>query len=146
VPANAGGFGDVTKATDAFFELEIAPLQTVFLELNEALAGTSSASASAPARRPDLPPLTTNKGGSSGRPFAAHDCCAPCQPTASHRPALSPGEPQQIRRPAAPGPALGAATPQNALFPRLARALFVSVLMHPPMRKMAGFLGRAGVI
>jgi capsid portal protein len=37
VPANAGGFGDVTKATDAFFELEIAPLQTVFLELNEAL-------------------------------------------------------------------------------------------------------------
>jgi hypothetical protein len=24
VPANAGGFGDVTKATDAFFELEIA--------------------------------------------------------------------------------------------------------------------------
>jgi PBSX family phage portal protein len=37
VPANAGGFGDVTKATDAFFELEIAPLQSVFLELNEAL-------------------------------------------------------------------------------------------------------------
>jgi hypothetical protein len=36
VPANAGG-GDVTKATDAFFELEIAPLQSVFLELNEAL-------------------------------------------------------------------------------------------------------------
>ncbi|GMM59942.1 phage portal protein [Novosphingobium pituita] len=37
VPANAGGFGDVTKATDAFFELEIAPLQSVFLELNNAL-------------------------------------------------------------------------------------------------------------
>lgn len=37
VPANAGGFGDVTKATDAFFELEIAPLQSVFLELNGAL-------------------------------------------------------------------------------------------------------------
>ncbi|PNU04454.1 phage portal protein [Novosphingobium guangzhouense] len=37
VPANAGGFGDVTKATDAFFELEIEPLQSVFLELNEAL-------------------------------------------------------------------------------------------------------------
>ncbi|MFC4256669.1 phage portal protein [Altererythrobacter xixiisoli] len=35
VPANAGGFGDVTKATDAFFELEIEPLQAVFLELNE---------------------------------------------------------------------------------------------------------------
>lgn len=35
VPANAGGFGDVTKATDAFFELEIEPLQSVFLELNE---------------------------------------------------------------------------------------------------------------
>ncbi|MCI4588629.1 phage portal protein [Sphingobium sp. BYY-5] len=37
VPANTGGFGDVTKATDAFFELEIGPLQSVFLELNEAL-------------------------------------------------------------------------------------------------------------
>ncbi|WP_312312421.1 phage portal protein [Sphingobium yanoikuyae] len=37
VPANAGGFGDVTKATDAFFELEIEPLQAVFLELNEVL-------------------------------------------------------------------------------------------------------------
>jgi phage portal protein, PBSX family len=37
VPANAGGFGDVTKATDAFFELEIEPLQSVFLELNDAL-------------------------------------------------------------------------------------------------------------
>lgn len=35
VPANAGGFGDVTKATDAFFELEIEPLQSVFLELND---------------------------------------------------------------------------------------------------------------
>jgi capsid portal protein len=40
VPANAGGFGDVTKATDAFFELEIAPLQSVFLELNETLGTT----------------------------------------------------------------------------------------------------------
>jgi PBSX family phage portal protein len=37
VPANAGGFGDVTKATDAFFELEIEPLQSVFLELNDML-------------------------------------------------------------------------------------------------------------
>lgn len=37
VPANAGGFGDVTKATDAFFELELAPLQAVFLDLNEAI-------------------------------------------------------------------------------------------------------------
>ena len=37
VPANAGGFGDVTKATDAFFELELAPLQSVFLDLNEAI-------------------------------------------------------------------------------------------------------------
>lgn len=37
VPANAGGFGDVTKATDAFFELEIEPLQSVFLELNDAV-------------------------------------------------------------------------------------------------------------
>lgn len=35
VPANAGGFGDVTKATDAFYELEILPLQAVFLELND---------------------------------------------------------------------------------------------------------------
>ena len=37
IPANAGGFGDVTKATDAFFELEIVPLQSVFLELNDQL-------------------------------------------------------------------------------------------------------------
>ncbi|EIZ77753.1 bacteriophage gpQ [Novosphingobium sp. Rr 2-17] len=37
VPANAGGFGDVTKATDAFYELEIEPLQSVFLELNDML-------------------------------------------------------------------------------------------------------------
>lgn len=37
VPANAGGFGDVTKATDAFFELEIEPLQSVFLEINDQL-------------------------------------------------------------------------------------------------------------
>lgn len=37
VPANAGGFGDVTKATDAFYELEIEPLQSVFMEINEAL-------------------------------------------------------------------------------------------------------------
>lgn len=37
VPANAGGFGDVTKATDAFFELEIEPLQAAFLELNDVL-------------------------------------------------------------------------------------------------------------
>lgn len=37
VPANAGGFGDVTKATDAFYELEIEPLQSVFLELNDAV-------------------------------------------------------------------------------------------------------------
>jgi len=35
VPANAGGFGDVTKAKDAFLELEIEPLQSVFLELND---------------------------------------------------------------------------------------------------------------
>ncbi|WP_278377258.1 hypothetical protein [Sphingobium yanoikuyae] len=26
VPTNSGGFGDVTKVTDAFFELEIEPL------------------------------------------------------------------------------------------------------------------------
>lgn len=37
IPANAGGFGDVIKATDAFFELEVAPLQSVFLEVNDAL-------------------------------------------------------------------------------------------------------------
>lgn len=37
VPANAGGFGDVTKATDAFYELEVEPLQSVFLEVNDRL-------------------------------------------------------------------------------------------------------------
>lgn len=35
VPVNAGGFGDVAKATDVFFELEIVPLQAVFLEIND---------------------------------------------------------------------------------------------------------------
>ncbi len=37
VPTNAGGFGDVTKAKDAFFDMEIEPLQSVFLEVNERL-------------------------------------------------------------------------------------------------------------
>lgn len=35
VPANAGGFGDIAKATDAFWELEIEPLQAEFLAINE---------------------------------------------------------------------------------------------------------------
>jgi PBSX family phage portal protein len=35
VPANAGGFGDPGKALDSFHELELEPLQSVFLELNE---------------------------------------------------------------------------------------------------------------
>jgi PBSX family phage portal protein len=35
VPANAGGFGDVSKANDAFYELEILPLQAKFLEIND---------------------------------------------------------------------------------------------------------------
>lgn len=38
VPQTAGGFGDVSKATDAFWELEIVPLQLAMMELNE-LAG-----------------------------------------------------------------------------------------------------------
>nr|KIS32838.1 capsid portal protein [Novosphingobium sp. P6W] len=37
IPANAGGFGDPAKALDGFHELEIEPLQSVFLELNDAL-------------------------------------------------------------------------------------------------------------
>lgn len=37
VPANAGGFGDFTSAMNGFFELEIMPLQAVFLEVNEQL-------------------------------------------------------------------------------------------------------------
>lgn len=35
VPANAGGFGDVGKAADVFFEQEIVPLQGRFLAINE---------------------------------------------------------------------------------------------------------------
>jgi len=34
VPANAGGFGDVAKARDVFFQNEIMPLQSVFLGIN----------------------------------------------------------------------------------------------------------------
>ncbi|WP_449472020.1 phage portal protein [Sphingobium chungangianum] len=37
IPANAGGFGDPAKALDSFFELEIQPLQSIFLELNDQL-------------------------------------------------------------------------------------------------------------
>lgn len=37
VPANAGGFGDVGKATDAFFELEIKPLQARLATLNDSI-------------------------------------------------------------------------------------------------------------
>lgn len=37
IPANAGGFGDPAKALDSFHELEIEPLQSVFLELNDSL-------------------------------------------------------------------------------------------------------------
>lgn len=37
IPANAGGFGDPAKALDSFVELEILPLQSVFLELNDAV-------------------------------------------------------------------------------------------------------------
>jgi PBSX family phage portal protein len=36
IPANAGGFGDPAKALDAFHELGMEPLQSVFLELNDA--------------------------------------------------------------------------------------------------------------
>lgn len=35
VPANAGGFGDVTKATNVFFVNEIMPLQSLFLGIND---------------------------------------------------------------------------------------------------------------
>ena len=35
VPANTGGFGDVQAAKEVFLELEIEPLQTRFLELND---------------------------------------------------------------------------------------------------------------
>lgn len=35
VPVNAGGFGSITDAAATFFELEIEPLQAVFLEIND---------------------------------------------------------------------------------------------------------------
>ena len=35
VPTNSGGFGDVGKASQIFFENEIEPLQARFLELND---------------------------------------------------------------------------------------------------------------
>jgi hypothetical protein len=35
IPANAGGFGNVTDATDTFFELEIDPIQATFAEVND---------------------------------------------------------------------------------------------------------------
>ncbi|MDC7675365.1 phage portal protein [Asticcacaulis machinosus] len=35
VPANSGGFGDIGKARDVFFENEIKPLQSKFLQIND---------------------------------------------------------------------------------------------------------------
>lgn len=35
VPTNTGGFGKVTDAVDAFFELEIQPLQPEFEAIND---------------------------------------------------------------------------------------------------------------
>lgn len=35
VPPNGSGFGDVSKATSAFYQLEIEPLMSVFSEINE---------------------------------------------------------------------------------------------------------------
>lgn len=35
VPANAGGFGDVSKAADVYLQLEIVPLMMRFLEIND---------------------------------------------------------------------------------------------------------------
>jgi PBSX family phage portal protein len=54
VPVNAGGFGDIGKATDAFHWLEIDPLQPVFLQINdwlgvEAVAFKNYVPVSAPA-------------------------------------------------------------------------------------------------
>lgn len=37
VPSNAGGFGDVTKARDAFVQTEIVPIQKRMLAVNEEL-------------------------------------------------------------------------------------------------------------
>lgn len=37
VPSNAGGFGDITKASDVFYQNEIVPLQQRLLELNDEL-------------------------------------------------------------------------------------------------------------
>jgi hypothetical protein len=131
VPANAGGFGDVTKATDAFFELEIAPLQSVFLELNETLGTTVVRFNERPAQRPDHQPLTTGKGGSSGPPFLLLTIVArPASPRPAISPPFSPSNPRQTG-PAAPPPR-PPLPPSKRAFPRLARALFVSVLMHPP--------------
>lgn len=37
MPLNTGGFGDVTKVSQVYFENEVIPMQQVFLELNEFL-------------------------------------------------------------------------------------------------------------
>lgn len=50
VPANAGGFGDVEKATAVFVENEIVPLQGVFLQINDWIG--SEAVAFDPYQRP----------------------------------------------------------------------------------------------
>src|SRR5205085_4308317 len=43
VPLNNAGFGNVTDAVEAFFQLEIAPLQARFLELNDWLGAEAVA-------------------------------------------------------------------------------------------------------
>lgn len=50
VPANAGGFGSIRDATDAFYELEITPVQSAFDEVNHWLGLPAIAFEPRPAR------------------------------------------------------------------------------------------------
>jgi len=39
IPANIGGFGDLQKSKETYHDMEVRPMQRVFLELNEQIKG-----------------------------------------------------------------------------------------------------------
>ncbi len=50
IPENTGGFGDITKIADVYFEYETVPMQDVFLQLNQFLPQSLRIAFGAPAK------------------------------------------------------------------------------------------------
>lgn len=51
IPENTGGFGDITKIADVYFEYETVPMQDVFLQLNQYLPKNLYLEFGAPAKK-----------------------------------------------------------------------------------------------